>query len=192
MQHTIGGGTEQQSESVPAMATDHDHVDVLLVREPMDLGFGPTKDQVLAFRRNADRTGELGEMRLRLLVNLFLHRRKIHGNVPAIREAKRFDHVDDVKLRVETLCNRNRTSCNAVGFIRQIHGQQDPFVGTHVADLRGICSRPYTDSFGPTTGAPHHARYCAPPWALYQARYRAPLRALYQARYRAPLMALYQ
>ena len=143
VQDPVGGGTEQQGEPVSTVTADDDDVGVLLVSDAMNLGLGTPEDEELAFRRDADGGAELGKVRFRLIVYLFLDRRQIHGNIAAIGEAQWFDDMYDQQLGVETPGDGDRAVGDPRGFLGEVYCQQDSLVGTHVVP-HTIFARPYT------------------------------------------------
>jgi hypothetical protein len=54
-------------------------------------------------------------------VNLFLHRRQVHRDVPAVSEAQWFDDVDDVQLGFEALRECDRAARNALGLFSEVY-----------------------------------------------------------------------
>ena len=121
MQHAIRGGAEQQSETVSSVAADDHQICRLFLGNTVNLGFRAPEDQIAVIGRNTDGTGELREMRLRLRVNLLLHRRQIHRYVAAVREAQQFDHVDDVQFGFEALRERHCAIGHAMRFFSEVY-----------------------------------------------------------------------
>ncbi len=121
MQYAIRSGTEQQRETVTAVTADYHEVDRLFLRDAMNLRFGSAEDEIAVFGGHTDGSGELGEMRLRLSVDLFLHRREVHRDVPTVGETQRFDDVDHVQLGFEAFCERDGSAGDAVGLFREVY-----------------------------------------------------------------------
>ena len=126
-----------------AVRPDHDQVGFQLLRHPVDLGLGPAENQMLMIFGNLQCAGELGKVRFGLLMNLFLDRREVHGNVAAVGETERFDHVNDVQIRVEGLRKSDCALGHPIRFFGKIDCQHDTFVCTHVVPHL-VFARPYT------------------------------------------------
>ena len=101
----------------------------------VDFAFRAPEDQVPALRGNAEPVGELGEMRLRLLVNLFLHGGQVHGDVAAVGQAQGFDDMDHVQFGIEGRGDGGGGGRNLPRFLGKVYCQQNALVGGHAAPL---------------------------------------------------------
>ncbi len=114
------------------MAANDDDVGADALRGAMNLALGPPKDQMLAVGRDAKGCGKFREMGFRLLVDLVLHGRQIHGNVTAVCQAQWFYHVHDVHLGVERLSKPSGALGHEMRFFGEIHSQHDAAVIRHI------------------------------------------------------------
>ena len=71
---------------------------------------------------------ELGEMGFGLIMNLFLDRRQIHGDVAAISQAERLDHVHYMQFCLIGVRKSNGSFGDSGGFFGQVYRQHDSLV----------------------------------------------------------------
>lgn len=101
MKDTGGGRSEQQGETAPAMAADHDQVDALFLGDVVYLGLCPADHQVAVGFGDVERIADLRQVQACLLVDFFLDARKIHRDIATVGEAERLDDVNDTELATE-------------------------------------------------------------------------------------------
>ena len=141
MQHTVGGGTQQQGKTVTAMTAHHDEVSVMREGRALNLMLGSSEDQVPACFRHTDAVGKLGEMRAGLFMDLILNRREIHRHVAAVRQTQWFDDVNDVKLCRGCLDDSQRPISDRPGFFSQVDCEHDAVIRVHVVSRSHLRAR---------------------------------------------------
>lgn len=114
------------------MAAHNDQVGLLLFGDAVDLTFGSPENKVLPGGINVQTCRKLAQVGFRLLLNLFLHRRQIHGHVAAVRQAQRFDHMHDMHLGTKTAGERDGAICNSIRFLGEVDGQHYSRIVAHV------------------------------------------------------------
>lgn len=139
MQNAVRGRAEQQCETVPPMASDNDGVDLGARRDSMYFRFRPSEYQVPVRFQHAGGVAEFIETRLRLFLDLLLHGRQVHGNVAAVDETERFDHVNDVQFRGEQTRQPDRPLAHDARLLGEVDGKQNTLVSTHSIALRRGC-----------------------------------------------------
>ena len=80
------------------MAAHDNQIGTFLFSDAMNLTLRTAENQMLLFRGNAQSPGEFLQMGFRLILNLFLYGREIHGHIAAVGKAEGFDHMHDVQL----------------------------------------------------------------------------------------------
>jgi hypothetical protein len=103
VQNAVGGGAQEKRETMSTMASNDDEIGILALRYALNLALWSTEDEILPLGRNCQRRGELGQMRLRLVMDLILHTRKIHGDVAAVGKTQRFYYMHDAEIGIERI-----------------------------------------------------------------------------------------
>ena len=137
MQNVIGGRAEQQRETVTAVATDHDQVDVVFLRQVVDfltrLAVGQMAVagfyvRVFAFQRF--------QFFLGLIELLLLQLRQVHRDIATERHGHGFDDVHQRQLGAAGQCQCHGFFDHRIALFSEVHGYQDMFIGHGVFLLR--------------------------------------------------------
>lgn len=131
MEYAVRRGAQEEREPVTAMGSDNDEIRGLLFPNAVDFGFRSPKDKVLLIFRNGQRRAEFLQLALGLLMNLVLHAREIHGNIAAVGEAERFNHVEHAKPSPKSRGKRLGALTNTLRVFRQIDRKKQVGVVRH-------------------------------------------------------------
>src|SRR5690554_3172274 len=93
VQHAVGSGAQQQSETLAAVAADNDQIRVFLAGQIAQLRGGLSHQYMLVFDRVLYQLAQALQLLLRLELKLLLNLGKINRHVAAVGEGEWLDHM---------------------------------------------------------------------------------------------------
>ena len=139
VQDAVCRRAEKQSKTLPTVAPYDDGVDIRGHRDAVNFCLRASENQVSVRVRHTGGLTEIVQARLGLLLDLILYRRHVHGNVAAIHETERFDHVNDMQLCAEKTRQLNRPLADDARLLGKVDSKQNTFVSAHAIALRPGC-----------------------------------------------------